>query len=156
MSIEGADGMQAVILAGGRGARLGAATDHCPKPLANIGGRPFLDYLIAGLVRHGFTDILLLAGYLAEQLKALEARLANMDIKLVATEAALKAVAQAGFDPVYGARPLKRAIQQQIENPLACACSRPRGAHSHRGMSRRAAFRPRLACAGSTDLAAPA
>ena len=35
------------------------------------------------------------------------------------TDAALKAVAQAGFDPVYGARPLKRAIQQQIENPLA-------------------------------------
>ncbi len=53
------------------------------------------------------------------QLKALEARLAKMEIKLVATDAALKAVAQAGFDPVYGARPLKRAIQQQIENPLA-------------------------------------
>ena len=35
------------------------------------------------------------------------------------TEAALTAVAAAGFDPVYGARPLKRAIQQQIENPLA-------------------------------------
>ena len=35
------------------------------------------------------------------------------------TDAALKAVAAAGFDPVYGARPLKRAIQQQIENPLA-------------------------------------
>ncbi|MEO8344346.1 MAG: ATP-dependent chaperone ClpB [Betaproteobacteria bacterium] len=53
------------------------------------------------------------------QLKALEGRLAKMEIKLVATDAALKAVAQAGFDPVYGARPLKRAIQQQIENPLA-------------------------------------
>jgi len=35
------------------------------------------------------------------------------------TDGALKAVAAAGFDPVYGARPLKRAIQQQIENPLA-------------------------------------
>ncbi len=53
------------------------------------------------------------------QLKALEGRLAKMEIKLVATDAAMKAVAQAGFDPVYGARPLKRAIQQQIENPLA-------------------------------------
>src|SRR5450432_119381 len=53
------------------------------------------------------------------QLKALESRLAKMEIKLVATDAALKVVAQAGFDPVYGARPLKRAIQQQIENPLA-------------------------------------
>jgi len=53
------------------------------------------------------------------QLKALEARLAKMEIRMVATDAALKVVAQAGFDPVYGARPLKRAIQQQIENPLA-------------------------------------
>ena len=35
------------------------------------------------------------------------------------TDAALDLIAQAGFDPVYGARPLKRAVQQQIENPLA-------------------------------------
>jgi len=40
-------------------------------------------------------------------------------VKVSVSEAALKAVAAAGFDPVYGARPLKRAIQQQIENPLA-------------------------------------
>jgi ATP-dependent Clp protease ATP-binding subunit ClpB len=53
------------------------------------------------------------------QLKQLEARLAKLEIKLVVADAALKAVAAAGFDPVYGARPLKRAIQQQIENPLA-------------------------------------
>jgi ATP-dependent Clp protease ATP-binding subunit ClpB len=53
------------------------------------------------------------------QLKALEARLAKLEIRLTVTDAALKAVAAAGFDPVYGARPLKRAIQQQIENPLA-------------------------------------
>jgi len=53
------------------------------------------------------------------QLKQLAARLAKLEIKLVVTEAAIKAVAAAGFDPVYGARPLKRAIQQQIENPLA-------------------------------------
>ena len=53
------------------------------------------------------------------QLKALEARLAKLEIRLDVSDAALKAVAAAGFDPVYGARPLKRAIQQQIENPLA-------------------------------------
>jgi len=53
------------------------------------------------------------------QLKALEARLAKLEIALEVDESALKAVASAGFDPVYGARPLKRAIQQQIENPLA-------------------------------------
>jgi ATP-dependent Clp protease ATP-binding subunit ClpB len=53
------------------------------------------------------------------QLKALEARLAKLEIRLDVQDAALAAVASAGFDPVYGARPLKRAIQQQIENPLA-------------------------------------
>jgi len=53
------------------------------------------------------------------QLKNLEARLAKLDIRLDVQEGALAAVAAAGFDPVYGARPLKRAIQQQIENPLA-------------------------------------
>ena len=53
------------------------------------------------------------------QMKSLETRLAKLEIRLEVQDAALAAVASAGFDPVYGARPLKRAIQQQIENPLA-------------------------------------
>jgi ATP-dependent Clp protease ATP-binding subunit ClpB len=53
------------------------------------------------------------------QLRNLEARLAKMEIKLEVTDAALSELARAGFDPVFGARPLKRAIQSQIENPLA-------------------------------------
>src|SRR5216110_1993356 len=53
------------------------------------------------------------------QLQGLEKRLAKIDIKLDVSDAALNAIARVGFDPVYGARPLKRAIQQQIENPLA-------------------------------------
>ena len=53
------------------------------------------------------------------QLKSLEGRLAKLDIRMQISDAALKELAQAGFDPVYGARPLKRAIQQQIENPLS-------------------------------------
>ena len=53
------------------------------------------------------------------QLRGLEQRLAKLEIKLDVDKAALAHVAEAGFDPVYGARPLKRAIQQQIENPLA-------------------------------------
>ncbi len=55
------------------------------------------------------------------QMGYLEKRLAAMDMKLEVSDAALKEVATVGFDPVYGARPLKRAIQQQIENPLAKA-----------------------------------
>jgi len=53
------------------------------------------------------------------QLHYLEARLAGLEMKLEVSEAALSALSQAGFDPVFGARPLKRAIQSQIENPLA-------------------------------------
>jgi len=53
------------------------------------------------------------------QLQVLEERLAKMDIKLDVSSAALQKIAEAGFDPVYGARPLKRAIQQEIENPLS-------------------------------------
>jgi ATP-dependent Clp protease ATP-binding subunit ClpB len=55
----------------------------------------------------------------AIQLKSLEARLAKLEIRLAVSDAALKQVSEAGFDPIYGARPLKRAIQQEIENPLA-------------------------------------
>ncbi|MBL8514199.1 MAG: ATP-dependent chaperone ClpB [Betaproteobacteria bacterium] len=55
------------------------------------------------------------------QLKRLGKRLAGMEIGLHVTDEAVAEIAKAGFDPVYGARPLKRAIQQQIENPLAKA-----------------------------------
>jgi ATP-dependent Clp protease ATP-binding subunit ClpB len=53
------------------------------------------------------------------QLHSLEGRLEKMDMRLEVSEEALQKIAEAGFDPVYGARPLKRAIQQQIENPLS-------------------------------------
>ena len=53
------------------------------------------------------------------QLKTLEARMAKMDLKLDVSAQAIAALAKVGFDPVFGARPLKRAIQQRIENPVA-------------------------------------
>jgi ATP-dependent Clp protease ATP-binding subunit ClpB len=53
------------------------------------------------------------------QMQYLRDRLAARDMGLEITERALDKLAQAGFDPVYGARPLKRAIQHSLENPLA-------------------------------------
>jgi len=53
------------------------------------------------------------------QLKLLEARLEKMDMKLEVSDEALAEIAKVGFDPVFGARPLKRAIQARIENPVA-------------------------------------
>jgi ATP-dependent Clp protease ATP-binding subunit ClpB len=55
------------------------------------------------------------------QLKILEQRISKLDYRLEVSDAAVAEIAKAGFDPVYGARPLKRAIQSQIENPLAKA-----------------------------------
>ena len=53
------------------------------------------------------------------QLKLLEARLEKMEMKLEVSDEALAEIAKVGFDPVFGARPLKRAIQHRIENPVA-------------------------------------
>ena len=53
------------------------------------------------------------------QLKVLEARLEKMDMRLDVSSRALAELAKAGFDPVFGARPLKRAIQREIENPVS-------------------------------------
>jgi len=53
------------------------------------------------------------------QLAVLKARLAHMDLALEVSDAAVAELAKVGFDPVFGARPLKRAIQQRIENPLS-------------------------------------
>ncbi len=62
-----------------------------------------------------------IAGIAKIQLGYLEKRLAQLEMAIVVDDSALAELAMAGFDPVFGARPLKRAIQQQIENPLARA-----------------------------------
>jgi ATP-dependent Clp protease ATP-binding subunit ClpB len=78
----------------------------------------FINRIDEIVVFHGLDDKNI--GAIAKiQLKILEQRLARMEIGLNVTDAALQKIAEAGYDPVYGARPLKRAIQQQIENPLS-------------------------------------
>jgi ATP-dependent Clp protease ATP-binding subunit ClpB len=62
-----------------------------------------------------------IAGIAKIQLRYLEKRLARLEMGLEVSDAALASLAEAGFDPVFGARPLKRAIQERIENPLAKA-----------------------------------
>jgi dTDP-glucose pyrophosphorylase/histidinol phosphatase-like enzyme len=68
--MSGAAIRQAVILAGGKGTRLGAITQTIPKPMLPIAGdRPFLNYLLETIERHGYQDILLLGGYLGDVLE---------------------------------------------------------------------------------------
>ncbi|MCX7063783.1 MAG: AAA family ATPase, partial [Proteobacteria bacterium] len=60
-----------------------------------------------------------MAAIAAIQLSGLRARLKDQELGLEFTEAAVQRLTEQGYDPVYGARPLKRAIQRSIENPLA-------------------------------------
>jgi ATP-dependent Clp protease ATP-binding subunit ClpB len=60
-----------------------------------------------------------LTGIVDIQLRRLEERLGERDITLRLTDAARRLLAEKGYDPVYGARPLKRAIQRYLENPLS-------------------------------------
>jgi ATP-dependent Clp protease ATP-binding subunit ClpB len=53
------------------------------------------------------------------QLQQLRGRLGERDLQLEVSEAAINHIAKIGYDPVYGARPLKRTIQQELENPIA-------------------------------------
>jgi len=57
---------QAVVLAGGKGTRLGGLTSETPKPLLPVGGRPFIEWVITNLARHGVSDVILTIGYRAE------------------------------------------------------------------------------------------
>jgi len=78
----------------------------------------FLNRIDETVVFHGLSaeHIASIAGI---QLKILASRLTKMDLTLDVSPAALAELAKVGFDPVFGARPLKRAIQQRIENPLS-------------------------------------
>jgi len=78
----------------------------------------FLNRIDEVVVFHGL-DAANIASIARIQMKGLEARLAKLEMHLDVSEAALSKLATAGFDPVFGARPLKRAIQQQVENPLS-------------------------------------
>ena len=78
----------------------------------------FLNRIDETVVFHGL-DAKHIASIAEIQLRVLSERLARMDLHLRVTPAALSELAKVGFDPVFGARPLKRAIQQRIENPLS-------------------------------------
>ncbi|MBT0571142.1 ATP-dependent chaperone ClpB [Curvibacter sp. CHRR-16] len=78
----------------------------------------FLNRIDETVVFHGL-DAQHIASIAKIQLQQLQVRLQRMDIALQVSDKALAELAKVGFDPVFGARPLKRAIQQRIENPLS-------------------------------------
>ena len=78
----------------------------------------FLNRIDETVVFHGL-DAAHIESIAKIQLRLLQQRLEKMDLELHVSEPALAELAKVGFDPVFGARPLKRAIQQRIENPLS-------------------------------------
>ena len=78
----------------------------------------FLNRIDETVVFHGL-DAQHIESIARIQLRLLQGRLARMELSLEVSPAALAELAKVGFDPVFGARPLKRAIQQRIENPLS-------------------------------------
>ena len=78
----------------------------------------FLNRIDEVVVFHGL-DNKHIANIARIQLARLEQRLSTQEMHLQVSEGALEKIAESGFDPVFGARPLKRAIQQMIENPLS-------------------------------------
>jgi NDP-sugar pyrophosphorylase family protein len=74
---------QAVFLVGGLGTRLGELTRTVPKPLVEVAGRPFLDWLVDEVLRQGVREVVLLSGYRAAQIETAMARLADQGIRLV-------------------------------------------------------------------------
>ncbi|APW37029.1 ATP-dependent chaperone ClpB [Rhodoferax koreense] len=92
--------------------------DAVQDELKNYFRPEFLNRIDETVVFHAL-DAKNIEAIAAIQIKVLQARLAKMDLTLEITPAALAELAKVGFDPVFGARPLKRAIQQRIENPLS-------------------------------------
>src|SRR6266542_2291815 len=88
-----------------------------------------------------------LGGIVELQLARLRERLAERGLDLELTDAAKEAVIEAGWDPTYGARPLKRAIHRLIENPLALRLLE-RGGERTGGTSQAVSTRPRLPTPG--------
>lgn len=80
----------------------------------------FINRIDDSVVFHALTEQQI-ANIALIQIGFLQQRLHTQDIELLIAPKALSHLAEAGFDPVYGARPLKRVIQQQLENPLAQA-----------------------------------
>ena len=62
--------MQALILAGGEGTRLRPLTNTVPKPVLPLANRPFISYMIDWLAAHGFDDVVMSCGFLADDVRA--------------------------------------------------------------------------------------
>jgi NDP-sugar pyrophosphorylase family protein len=88
--------MQAVILAGGLGTRLGSRTERTPKALLEVAGRPFLGWQLEKLASAGFSDVLLCIGHLGEQIREFVGDGAHFDLSVKYSEDGPRLLGTAG------------------------------------------------------------
>lgn len=117
---------QAVILAGGLGTRLGSLTQNTPKALIQIGGKPFLHYQLEWLAAHGFKEVLLCVGHLADPIEAaagegsqfgLKIRFSREREKLLGTAGAVKH-AEALLDDAFCILNGDSYLPIEVEKPI--------------------------------------
>jgi ATP-dependent Clp protease ATP-binding subunit ClpB len=106
------------MIQGMAGQTYGAVKEAVMQEVKTFFRPEFINRIDEVVVFHALADVHL-QSIAKIQLGYLEKRLAKLEIALTVSDAALASLARAGFDPVFGARPLKRAIQEHIENPLA-------------------------------------
>jgi dTDP-glucose pyrophosphorylase len=143
--------MRAVLLAAGRGQRLAPYTNHIPKPMLRLAGRPLLQYILHGLRRCGVSQILLVTGYRGAEISAffgdghsegLElSYVCQPDIPLGTGAAALAAEDFAGAGPFFlgwgdvlaAASDYRRLFQAAKQEPLSARLGLERVEDPHQG-----------------------
>ncbi len=107
--MEGLGEIQAVVLAGGQGTRLRPCVGDCPKPLAPVAGRPFLEWPLRRLAQWGVRDVLLCVGYGAGQIRAQFGSGHALGLRLDYSEEDV---------PLGTAGALRRALPQMVSDPV--------------------------------------
>ncbi|MBI1816058.1 MAG: nucleotidyltransferase family protein [Deltaproteobacteria bacterium] len=75
--------MQAVLLAAGRGTRMGVLTETCPKPLLPVAGRPLIEHIIAGFAAAGVRELVIVTGYRSEQIETALGDGARLGVRII-------------------------------------------------------------------------
>jgi len=101
--------MKVMILAAGRGERMGQLTDHCPKPLLKVAGRPLIEHHIVALKKQGFNEFVINIAYLGAQIKAVLGCGERWGVRIEYSDEGLQALETGGgiFNalPLLGERP---------------------------------------------------
>lgn len=135
---------QAIILAGGRGTRLGSITDNLPKPMVDVNGEPFVSHLLRKLAQQGVSEVIFLTGYLGDQISsyfrdhhfdleilfAQESEHLSTGERLLAASSSLDEIFLLLYSDNFALFDLRKSLQlfEGFESPLVLSvCRKPAG-----------------------------